>query len=53
MRQSPTGPELTMIVDRYDPMNLFEMIPKLKLEFEPQLAELDCLLEDDELFSLW
>ena len=28
-----------MIVDRYDPMNLFEMVPKLELEFEPELVE--------------
>ena len=41
-----------MIVDRHDPINLFEMVPKLKLEFEPELAELDMLLEDDGLFSL-
>ena len=41
-----------MIVDRYDPMNLFEMVPKLELEFEPELVELDRLLEDDELFEL-
>jgi IS5 family transposase len=41
-----------MIVDRYDPINLFEMVPKLKLQFEPELAELDVLLEDDELFKL-
>jgi transposase, IS5 family len=41
-----------MIVDRYDPINLFELVPKLKLEFEPELAELDVLLEDDELFKL-
>ena len=41
-----------MIVDRYDPMNLFEMIPKLKLEMEPELAGLDRLLEDDERFSM-
>jgi IS5 family transposase len=41
-----------MIVDRYDPVNLFRMVPKLKLEFEPELAELDVLLEDDELFKL-
>ena len=48
-----TQPEpLIMIVDRYDPVNLFQMLPKLKLEFEPQLAELDVLLEDDELFKL-
>ena len=41
-----------MIVDRYDPMNLFEMVPKLELEFEPELVEFDRLLEDDELFEL-
>jgi IS5 family transposase len=41
-----------MIVDRYDPINLFEMVPKLKLEFEPELAQLDELLDDDELFLL-
>ena len=52
MRQSPTGPENTMIVDRYDPVNLFEMVPKLELEMEPELAQLDVLLDDDELFSL-
>ena len=41
-----------MIVDRYDPMNLFEMVPKLELGFEPELRELDRLLEDDELFCV-
>ena len=42
-----------MIVDRYDPINLFEeLVPKLKLEFEPELAQLDELLDDDELFKL-
>jgi IS5 family transposase len=40
-----------MIVDRYDPINLFEMVPKLRLEMEPQLAELDRLLDDDVLFE--
>jgi len=40
-----------MIIDRYDPVNLFEMVPKLRLEMEPELAELDRLLEDDELFQ--
>lgn len=40
-----------MIVDRYDPVNLFELVPtKLRLEMEPELAALDRLLEDDELF---
>jgi transposase, IS5 family len=41
-----------MIVDRYDPMNIFELVPKLELDFEPELRELDRLLEDDELFSV-
>ena len=41
-----------MIVDRYDPVNLFELVPKLKLQFEPELAHLDELLDDDELFKL-
>jgi transposase, IS5 family len=41
-----------MIVDRYDPINLFEMVPKVKLQFEPELAHLDELLDDDELFDL-
>ena len=40
-----------MIVDRHDPVNLFEMVPKLKLEFEPELAQLDRLLDDDVLFT--
>src|SRR5215217_8855191 len=41
-----------MIIDRYDPVNLFELVPKLKLEMEPELAGLDEELDDDELFSL-
>jgi IS5 family transposase len=40
-----------MIGDRYDPMNLFDLVPQLKLELEPVLAELDRLLDDDELFQ--
>jgi IS5 family transposase len=40
-----------MITDRHDPMNLFELLLQLKLEMEPELAELDRLLEDDELFQ--
>lgn len=41
-----------MIVDRHDPVDLFEMVPKLNLQFEPELALLDELLDDDELFNL-
>ena len=51
MRENPTGPETTMIVDRYDPINLFELVPKLELEMDPELAQLDRLLEDDVLFE--
>lgn len=40
-----------MIVDRYDPINLFEMVPKLNLQFEPELALLDELLDDDVFFE--
>jgi IS5 family transposase len=40
-----------MIVDRYDPMNLFELVPKLELEMEPELAQLDRLLDDDVIFE--
>ena len=39
-----------MIVDRYDPVNLSELIPELRLQMEPELAALDRLLDDDELF---
>jgi len=39
-----------MIVDRYEPVNLLELIPQLRLEMEPELAALDRLLDDDELF---
>jgi transposase, IS5 family len=51
MPKKPTGPEAPMIVDRYDPINLFELVPKLELEMEPELAHLDRLLDDDVLFE--
>jgi IS5 family transposase len=40
-----------MIVDRYDPINLFELVPKLNLQMEPELAQLDRLLDDEVLFA--
>jgi len=40
-----------MIVDRYDPVRLFDLVPQLALEMEPELAQLDRLLEDDALFQ--
>jgi IS5 family transposase len=39
-----------MIVDRYEPVNLLELIPQLRLQMEPELAQLDRLLDDDEIF---
>jgi transposase, IS5 family len=40
-----------MIVDRYAPVNLFEIVPQRAMAFEPELRELDRLLDDDELFQ--
>jgi IS5 family transposase len=40
-----------MIRDRYAPLCLFDLVPQLQLRFEPELAELDRLLEDDALFQ--
>ena len=40
-----------MIRDRYDPVNLFRLVPQLQLEMEPTLAQLDHLLDDDVLFA--
>lgn len=40
-----------MIVDRYDPVCLFDLVPQLGWDMEPDLAQLDRLLEDDVLFQ--
>jgi transposase, IS5 family len=40
-----------MIVDRYDPVNLFALVPKLMADFEPELRELDRLLDDDAILQ--
>ena len=40
-----------MIVDRYAPMNVFEIAPTRAMAFEPELRELDRLLDDDALFQ--
>src|SRR5215207_304160 len=39
-----------MLRDRYDPVDLFALTPALALTFEPVLARLDELLDDDVLF---
>ncbi len=40
-----------MLRDRYEPMNLFELVPTLGLTMDPVLARLDGLLDDDVLFQ--
>lgn len=40
-----------MIIDRYDPVNLFNLVPQLQLAMDPELAALDTLLDDDVLFQ--
>jgi transposase, IS5 family len=40
-----------MLRDRAAPVDLFALVPALELRFEPELAKLDRLLEDDELFD--
>jgi transposase, IS5 family len=40
-----------MLRDRYDPMNLFDLVPALGMELDPVLTQLDRLLDDDILFQ--
>src|SRR6187549_3487218 len=40
-----------MIIDRYPPVRLFRLVPGLPEAFEPELAQLDRLLEDDAIFG--
>ena len=40
-----------MLRDRAAAVDLFALVPALELRFEPELAELDRLLEDDEIFQ--
>src|SRR5947209_1851856 len=39
-----------MLTDRHAPQDLFTQIPGRPLQFEPVLAQLDRLLDDDALF---
>jgi IS5 family transposase len=41
-----------MLRNRHDRTDLFALVPQLGLCFEPQLEQLDRLLDDDELFDL-
>src|SRR3954447_20224422 len=38
-----------MLKNRYESADLFALVPRLGLRFEPQLEELDRLLDDDEI----
>jgi len=40
-----------MLRDRYDPMNLFDLVPALGMQLDPVLMQLDHLLDDDTLFQ--
>src|SRR6266540_1320026 len=40
-----------MLRDRYDPMNLFDLVPAWSMELDPVLTQLDQLLDDDRLFQ--
>jgi IS5 family transposase len=46
----PGGP-VDMLRDRYPSVDLFALVPTLALSFEPVLARLDTLLDDDALFQ--
>lgn len=41
-----------MLRERSDPYSLFDAVPRLRLRFEPELARLDGLLDDEPLFRL-
>src|SRR3954451_994396 len=40
-----------MLRDRYEPMNLFALVPTLGMTMEPVLVRLGTLLDDDTLFQ--
>jgi IS5 family transposase len=40
-----------MLRERYDPMNLFDLVPALSMELDPVLTQLDHLLDDNTLFQ--
>jgi IS5 family transposase len=40
-----------MLRDRYEPMNLFTLVPTLSLALDPVLTQLDRVLDDDTLFQ--
>ena len=41
-----------MLRDRYEPIDLFEMVPSLSMQMDPVLAQMDRLLDNDPLFQM-
>ena len=41
-----------MLIDKYEADNIFEKVPGLTLKLSPELAAIDQVLDDDELFSM-
>jgi hypothetical protein len=45
------SPRSLKLRNRYDPMNLFALVPQLGRAMDPELVQLDRLLDDDILFQ--
>lgn len=41
-----------MLIDKYEADNIFEKVPGLTLKMRPELAAIDQVLDDDELFTM-
>ncbi len=39
-----------MLINRYDPQDVFARVPEVAAQTDPVLKQLDVLLEDDQLF---
>ena len=39
-----------MLIDRYDPEDVFARVPELAAQTDPVLVQLDRLLDDDDLY---
>jgi hypothetical protein len=40
-----------MLRERYDPINLFDLVPAFSMAMDPVLPQLDTRLDDDTLFQ--
>jgi IS5 family transposase len=41
-----------MLIDKYEADNIFEKVPSLTMKMNPELAAIDQVLDDDELFAM-